>query len=88
MQRGHLCAVVGGTSTARRGGLTGRLPMVREEAGPPSALLGSVPALGTKAGAFPQRSASAWKAAGCRHLLCGAARMRARSPGSRSESLW
>uniref|UniRef100_A0A8D0EHX0 Src homology 2 domain containing F n=1 Tax=Strix occidentalis caurina TaxID=311401 RepID=A0A8D0EHX0_STROC len=31
-------------------------PMVREEAGPPSALLGSGPAFGTKAGAFPRPS--------------------------------
>lgn len=45
--------------------------MVREKAGLPSALLGSIPAFRTKAGAFPQLSASAWKATGCQHLLCG-----------------
>lgn len=45
---------------------------MRDEAGPPPALLGSIPAFGTKAGAFPRLSAGAWKASGCWHLLCRA----------------
>lgn len=48
-------------------------PTVRGEAGLPSALLGSLPAFGTKAGAFPRPSADAWKAAGCQHLFGRAA---------------
>lgn len=71
-QRGPCWGVCVGAGSAE--------PMVREEAGPPSALLGSVPAFGTKAGAFPRPSAGAWKAAGCQHLLCGDAVMQARGP--------
>lgn len=61
---GHLLTGAGSTE-----------PVVREEAGEPSAQLGSLPASGTKAGAFPWPSASAWKATGCQHLLCTAAVM-------------
>lgn len=44
-------------------------------AGLPSALLGSISAFGTKAGAVPRLSAGAWKAVSCQHLLCRAAMM-------------
>lgn len=40
-------------------------------AGLPSALLGSISAFGTKAGAFPRPSAGAWKAVSCLQALHG-----------------
>lgn len=57
-------------------------------AGLPSALLGSIPAFGTKAGAFPWPSAGAWKAVSCQHLLCRAAMMQVWAVSGCSGCCW